>query len=297
MHPQKYTYTISEKNIGIAQISTASILRGTQGAFVKLIETNPIGLIFFRGVLALGIMLIYMFFVKKLISYKVLVSKKTYGVHFASCLNILRMALLFTGISLAPLSSGVIVLSTFSIWTAFLEPFFFNKKIAVHNVLFSMIAFIGICFVLLGEPPSTENSTLIGHMILLTAAPVTALWTIIWKKHSKNLSVEETLFHHNFLPVVVLVPVLFFVPIPSLGEWFWILIFALLIGIGTFALWISALKKIRASSFTVMQYLEPLSAVAIGIVLLGENINQNIIFGAVLIIISIVFVGGNEQNK
>ena len=139
MHPQKYTYTISGKNIGIAQISTASILRGTQGAFVKLIETNPIGLIFFRGVLALSIMLIYMFFVKKLISYKVLVSKKTYGVHFASCLNILRMALLFTGISLAPLSSvdGGSPNRTKHIPVNFFymennsipgEPFFFNEE-------------------------------------------------------------------------------------------------------------------------------------------------------------------------
>ena len=90
---------------------------------------------------------------------------------------------------------------------------------------------------------------------------------------------------------IVFLPFLFFVrPLPTLPEVGILIFYASLIGLAGFGLLFAALKKVNASTASMMTYLEIVFATFYGVLFFKESLSWNVVLGAALIVGTVILL-------
>jgi RarD protein len=260
---------------------------GTLGIFVKNIPLSSGEIALLRAIIASVIIIIY----KLLIGTKILFSevKKDLPILFVSGAAIsfnwilLFQAYNYTTVSIATLSyyfAPVIVM--------IVSPILFKEKLTIKQVVCFVMSTIGLIMVIGVSGMEKSSSNLIGIGFGLGAAVLYAT-VVLLNKFVKNVAgVDKTLIQF-FAAIIVLTPYVLATTGIHIGSLDNIgIINVLILGIVhtgiCYCLYFSSLKDLKGQEASILSYIDPLIAIIVSVMILGESINLIQIIGGIMIL-------------
>lgn len=208
----------------------------------------------------------------------------------------LYQVLFIIGINMTLAANAAVILGTNPIWVAILSHYFFEEKLTVFKLIGIFSAFAGMIFVILGGAGSflIDLHTLSGDLIILTAAAIFGLYTLLAKRFLHRYSP----LHMNTLMLTFGGAALFIAGIPSLLQTnfhavpvqaYACIIYNGSLSIGlAYILWNNGLQKLGAVHTSNYQNLVPVFGLILSVILLHEHLYVAEYIGATLTIIGIV---------
>jgi drug/metabolite transporter (DMT)-like permease len=269
------------------EVIIAAIIGGTNGVFIKLLNLPPTTISFFR--LAIPVIGLFIYFkIKKIKLFDIENKKLLLLVSFVFGIKTMLMVL---GLQLTPLSTAIIVLYTWPIFTTIFSSIILKEKIAARNIYLLALAFIGIIFIFFNQTVSFANLEFLGLFLMLLTAALHALVVVFFKQELGRSSKYKTIFYQNFLGFFMFLPFIFInQPYPTLMQTGFGVTYGLLIGLILYIFFFSALKNIKASTASHLMYIEVISAVLFGVIIFKDVLTWNSLVGGVLIIASAYFL-------
>ena len=264
----------------------ATIIWGSTGIFIKYLNLPPTTIAFFRMVIPAFILFIY-FKIKKVNLFRDSVKL----ILLVSSIGVVDMLFYFIAYTKTSIANSLITLYTWPIFATIFSAIFLREKLGVRNIFLLIVSFIGVILVYLGNSLSLTNKDFVGITSMLVSAALFAVMIIIFKKLSITHSNFEIIFYHNMIGAVVFLPFLFINrPLPTITQSGVAVVYALLIGFLAYIPYFFGLKYIKTSSISLLSYLEVVSGILFGIILLHETLMPNTIIGGVLIVGSTLLI-------
>lgn len=273
-------------NQGILLAHIAVLLFGLSGVLAKLISQSAVVVTGGRsliGAMILGIFLCFrsnFSFPNLLKSPALIVSGILLAVHWVA---------FYYSIKVSSVSIGVVAVSTFPVMTAIAEPIVMKEKWK-WSVLFEPVLVLIGTIILLGNSPteSDVNGMLFGFL----AAFIYVIIHLINKIYVVEMDGSQVSFIQLAIAGLVLLPFsiagydsatdLHGTDIPLL------LVLALFCTAIAYSLFIQSLRSLPARIVAVLTGLEPVYAITIALLFLGEEFSWNLIIGAAIILFSVV---------
>jgi len=259
---------------------------GTLGALISL---NAISLVWYRVLFA--VIFIYGFLIvkKKVIRQPAiaLLSFLIGGILIAS-----HWIAFFYAIKIANVSITLAALSTGALFTSFLEPLFYKRKVVFYEIIFSLFAIVGLVLIF-----KVESKYAVGLFIALGASFLSALFSVVNSKLVQKYDASIISFYELFFAVAFITIILLFKGSFSISfftlkisDWIYLLILS---SICTAYAMVASTKLLRKMSpFTMMLTinLEPVYGIIIALIVLGDKENMSIEFyyGAAIILITVI---------
>lgn len=280
-----------------AMLSISMAIFGTLGLFTRNIPVSSGELALYRAVLASALIIVYLAVTRQKMDFKMikgeilllLVSGIAMGINWI----LLFQAYRYTTISAATLSyyfAPVIV--------TVVCPFLFHEKLTGKQILCFCMSTIGLILIIGVESIGQGGSDLLGILFGLGAAAFYAA-VILLNKFIKNVTgIHRTLLQF-FAAIIILVPYVACtggMHLTSLGGVGW----GCLLAVGfihtgiTYCMYFSALKELTGQEAAILSYIDPLMAVLVSVLLLGENMSLRQLLGGILIL---GFTLWNEKNS
>ncbi len=177
----------------------------------------------------------------------------------------------YGAIKLANASVAVACIAVAPVFLAVLEPLFTRRVFRRRELLLALVAVPGVWMVIGGSPDSMNQGVLVG----LVSALLVAVFSSLNKKLAARAD-PYTLTAVEFAVglVVLLLAMLLVQPtvwLPSPADWAWLLVLALVCTLAPFVMAFVALRVLTAWETHLVVNLEPVYAVILAAVLLGEG--------------------------
>ena len=267
------------------------LLAGWTGVFGKLIELTPVMIVFWRVVIGGAIMLcvVNMSHTFERCSPKERVQYLLLGAFLAY-----QWMLFYAGIKASNISIGVVSFSTLGFFTAIFEPLLNKKRIALHEIGFSLLTVAGIALIFHFD--SRYRLGIIFGTLSAAGAALIAIYMKAFRRSHNSQTVLTWQFCGAFLGTALLLPFYFyFVPDTAFFPKLWpdvpyLVIFATVVTLGMYWLQMVALSHVSAFTVNLSYNLEPVYSIAIAILFLGEarELNSSFWAGLGLIALSVV---------
>ncbi|AFY37899.1 protein of unknown function DUF6 transmembrane [[Leptolyngbya] sp. PCC 7376] len=276
----------------VLQIAIATILLGSSGVFIKFADLSPLVMTFFRAGIPLAIVSGIFLYRREAIFKGV-----TPFLLFISFLDAIRSLCYVIGFSYADLSTAVIILYTWPLFTTLFSWIFLKEAIPKRNLLLLPCFLLGIIVIYADGEFSFSSKNFIGLTSILVSAILVACTVVVYKNKSKELSVYRLIFYQNLFAGLLTLPFLFFTrPYPNLFETGLGSSYGFLVGFVGFILFFSALNKLPASTTSILCYLEVLSTIIFGVIFFKEQLSPNTILGASLVLGASALLKTNKQT-
>lgn len=274
-------------NLGMLFVSTS----GPLGRYISL---SPPLSIWYRSLIALGVLAIYCS-IKK---YSFQLSWKKHGV--ALLLSGVFMGLhwitYFYALQWSSIAIGMLSLFTYPILTVFLEPLFLPVKLQRIHLLFGLMILLGIYFLV--PVFDMGNKATQGLLMGLFSALTYALRNLLLKTHADMAHGSIQMLYQMVIVVVLLFPVLWLFPNENIRS---DLPYLFLLGIVTTAightLFLSSFPHFTISTASIMSSIQPLFGVVLGMLFLGEIPSLKSVLGGALIVLTVVLESKRIQGK
>jgi drug/metabolite transporter (DMT)-like permease len=257
-----------------------------------LISLDALPLVWYRMVLAVGFILLYVWY-KKIplqIPTKILLQLLFAGVVIA-----LHWFTFFRAIKVSNVSVTLACLSTGAFFTSFLEPILFGRKVIWYEVFFGVIVIIGLSIIF-----HVESQYLEGILLGLSSAFLSALFSVYNSKFAKVYDPTLISFYELTGGVVFFSLLLLgtnsfsssFFQI-STSDWIYL---AILSSLCTAYAFIASVKVMRfLSPYTVMLTinLEPIYGIVLAVLVFQEKeqMNPQFYLGALIILVTVIANG------
>lgn len=261
----------------------AATIAGGSGLFVKLIGMEATTLSFFRTLLPAVCMLAVMLY------QDIPLFRGNYRIMLvASVVNAFRMLFFFSAFIFTSVSNAIFMLYTWPIFVTIFSIVYLKEKISLNSLLLIGLAFLGM-IISASNDLSLGDSNLLGLLAALGAASTYAVTVVIFKKASHDYKSSEIIFYQNLVSIFVFFPFLFFdKSFPSIEQLGLASIYSLIVGLGIFGLFFYGLKRLKASTSSFLFYIELVSALALGRIVLNETLTWNDWLGGGIIVLATV---------
>lgn len=270
-----------------AMLSISMAIFGTLGVFTRNIAVASGELALYRAILAVALILVYLAVSKQKIDFSgikkeiplLLASGMAMGINWI----LLFQAYRYTTISVATLSyyfAPVIV--------TIVCPFLFHEKLTRKQIICFIMSTIGLVLVIGIGTLGQGGTDLLGILFGLGAAVFYAT-VILLNKFIKNVAgIHRTLLQF-FTAILILIPYVACTSgcqLASLDTKGWICLLVVgLIHTGiTYCLYFSALKDLKGQETAILSYIDPLVAVLISVLILGESMSISQALGGAMIL-------------
>jgi drug/metabolite transporter (DMT)-like permease len=274
-------------------------LLGSSAIFVRFSETSPSLTAFYRALLALPFLYIWVLKTKLDLPLKTYLSKKNLltfslaGVFFGTDMAIWNWAISFTSVAHATLMAN-----TAPIFVTLISFFFLKEKVKSSFFRALFLSFMGVSIVILSGS-GTDSFRLLGDTLGLTAAIFYAAYILVIKRLTNTLPPAHTLFFATLFTAIFLFPVGLiesdtFFPSTQKG-WLILLAYAFVsqaLAQGFITFGISRLSA-HLSSLTLL--IQPVAAAIYGWLLLSEALNLWQALGGLIVLLGI-YLATKEQN-
>ncbi|MFT6138512.1 MAG: drug/metabolite transporter (DMT)-like permease [Patiriisocius sp.] len=257
-----------------------------------LISIDALPLVWFRMLIATGLILIWISYKKKSLRF----TPKTLAAFFIGGLIIALHWLAFFGaIKVANVSVTLAIMSTGAFFTSFLEPLFYKRKIIGYEVLFGLIVIAGLYIIF-----RVEGDYFNGMILALCSSFLGALFSVINGKFAVKYDASAISFYELGFGVLCISVYLLFtgsfsVEFFQLSTKDWIYLFILASACTAYAFIASVHVMKWISPYTVMLTInmEPVYGIILALLILGdaENMSSQFYYGAALIIATVVANG------
>lgn len=258
----------------------ASTIASTSGLFIKNVEIPATSIAFIRTSLPTLITALIM------LSSGIPFFRGNYKMMLgASLFNAIRMYFFFVAYIYTSIGNAVIITFTWPIFVTIFSVFFLKEVVTKRNMALLALSFTGILIVFSDKPISFGNTDFIGMAAALGTAITYSVTVIIFKKGTEDYTRTEIIFYQNLIGAFAFLPFLLMNrPIPELGEVGLIASYAILMGLIGFNFFFYGLKQLKASTASMLSYVEVISAFFFGITFLGESLTWNMVLGGGIIL-------------
>lgn len=203
----------------------------------------------------------------------------------------------YGAIKLANASVAATCMALGSVFVAVIEPRLVGRRTSWRELGIGIAAVPGVALIVGGLPATM----LVGFVVGVISALLTAVFTVLnkrWATQRDALAVTWVEITSGWLFVGLCLPLLQFLPgadgslpVPDMRDAALLLVLAIACTVVPFALSLVALRQVSAFSMQLALNLEPLYAIALAIVLLGEHRELSPAFYVgVAIVLAAVFV-------
>lgn len=267
-------------------IVLAALIAGTNGIFIKHMPSMTTGSIaWFRTVVP--VMFLLPFLGKKINwSFKTANRKML----LISAVNAIRLYLYLTAYTYTSIGNAVVLFYTYPIVVLILEFIMLKEKLKMKQLSFILLAFLGILIIYSGKPFSFQSNDFIGMMAALAASIGYAFTIVLFKSEINKYSKNQLVYYQNVLGAILFIPYLGTLPSAEIEHIGIAIIYSALIGIVVFKLFFYGLKYLPATTATSLMYIEVISAILLGYLVLNETLTWNTIIGGAMILASSYFI-------
>ncbi len=271
------------------QLHIAVFLAGFTAILGKLILLNEGLLVWYRLFLTVIVLGAMMYYRKELRSIPVKDILRIAGVGAVIALHWVSF---YGSVKYGNVSVALVCFSATGFFTAIFEPVILKKPVVFAELLLGTLAIIGI-YIIFDFHPQYKTGIIFG----IIAAIGSALFPIFNKQllsrfDPRTLTLYELggglLFLTALLPLYLLkFPAAYY--IPTLEDWGWLLILAVLCTVVCFDLQLNALKKISAFTSNLTYNLEPVYGILLAFVFFREDkqFHNEFYIGVALIVLAI----------
>ncbi len=276
---------------GYGEIIAASILWGSVGILAKKISgMEAQGIIFYRTTFALLILFIVLLISGNLSKIK-LKEKKKYLVLF-SLLQLTTMVSYFISILNASVSAAVLLLYTAPVYVTLVSPLLLKESLTKKGIIALVLSVAGV--VLIVDPGKLEFSRSIGILAGI-AAGLSYAGQIMTSKHiGATYPGYAQAFWSFAIATLVLFPVGLAPTDVVLENIAYLVLMAIFPTILSVSLYFNGLKIVKAQSASILGLIEPVSAIILAVLILGETISILVITGGALILAGAALVTSDE---
>lgn len=203
------------------------------------------------------------------------------------------------GIKYTQASRAALMMSTMPLWSALLARILVKERLTLRQIIGIVITLAGVG-VVISEKGSFwgQGNTLefLGDALMLLTAFCAALYGVLAKKMLARYSAITVITYAMIFGTILLSPTLFFEnPWQTLAQIdkkliSIVLFLGVLGGALGFFLWTYALTRLSPTQVAVYANANPMVAIILGIVLLGESLSPVFIIGLVILVVGICFV-------
>ena len=283
------------KNKGIICGIMAAVCYGTNpfGALPLYEEgVNTSSVLFYRfsmAVLMLAVML--------------LVERKSFRINGSEMKTLGLLGLLFAASSITYYQSfrfmdaGIAstILFVYPVMVAIIMATFFREKITVSTFTAIILALAGICLLYKGDAGGMSLS-MIGILLVMMSSLTYAVYIVVVNQSSICMSSLKLTFYVLLICMLSLAVYSFtsadqhlMLP-PSPRAWFFACWLGLVPTVLSLVLMTISVHEVGATSTAIMGALEPLTAVAVGVIVFGESLTFRLIIGIALILSAVLLI-------
>lgn len=260
---------------------------GTLAVFVRNIDLNSGELALYRAILAAVLILVYLLATGQKIDFKgikkevplLLVSGIAMGINWI----LLFQAYKYTTVSVATLSyyfAPVIV--------TVVCPFLFHEKLNKKQIICFVMSTVGLVMIIGINGFGQGSSDFTGVLFGLGAAAFYAA-VVLLNKFIKNVTGIHRTFLQFIAAIIILIPYVACTGGIHLGNlngkgWISLLIVGLVHTGITYCMYFSALKELPGQEAAILSYIDPLVAVLVSVLLLGESMTFMQVLGGIFIL-------------
>jgi len=258
----------------------------------QLISIHTLGLVFFRTLLAaIGF---FIHFKIRGLSIEIDTKGKWQLLGTGGIIVALHWFTFFYSAEVSTIAISLAGLSTTSLWTSFIEPFWNKKRIKPIQVIFGSVIILGLCLIFLHE-----FNHIWGLVLSIICAILGAIFSVLNGEFSKKYTPQIITFYEMLgVTVSTLIPVLFILfsgntsisIIPEGMDWLWIIILAFVCTIYAYTESVNLVRIFSAFTFNLTLNLEPVYGIMFAYVIFGEKERMTLGFylGTLVILSSVL---------
>lgn len=198
----------------------------------------------------------------------------------------------FVGLQTADPTTSALILATTPILTGLLAAIFLHEKLTIRMLMGSIVAIIGIYFVVAKGNLSSLHIDKGLLWIVLTMVTF-AIMIIMTRLLSQRIDPLTITLYSNIIGFIVSIPFVFLLETPlrissDLSDWTFLIGTAVVVhGIATL-IWNNNIRHVDASKASILSNLEPFVAMIMGLIILYKPITGTEIVGSLFIVGGVV---------
>lgn len=186
------------------------------------------------------------------------------------------------------------ILFVYPVMVAVIMAAFFKESVTLSTVTSIVLALLGICLLYKGGDGATLST--MGIILVMLSSLTYAIYIVVVNQSSIRMSTLKLTFYVLLIGMMCLVgysfssPDLYLQLPPSPMAWFYACWLGLVPTILSLILMTIAIHEVGATPTAIIGALEPLTAVAIGVLLFGEALTVRLVIGIVLILLAVMVI-------
>ena len=265
-------------------------LWGFTSIFGALINLDPILIVWFRLLIAAILVFIFIFFFwKDSLKFN---NSSLFNFFLGGLLISIHWYLFFYSIKISSISLTLSILSTASLMTSFLEPLFYRRPFRIHELIFGLIAVVGLVLIF-----GIESENYFAIFVSLICTLLSVLFSLLNGYLIKNHSSFQISFYEIIFGFFIISFIIYFSNIKfsmlisvSFSNWVYILILGSLCTAYAFVASNYILRFITPYTMMISLNLEPVYGIFFSLIIFGEKEYMGIQFyiGAGIILLGVI---------
>jgi drug/metabolite transporter (DMT)-like permease len=281
------------------QLHIAVFLAGFTAILGKLIGLNEGLLVWYRLLITVFTLGIFLYFKKQLV---LIPKKEAFKIFGVGLIVAIHWVTFYGSVKYGNVSIAVVCFSASAFFTAFFEPFILKRRIDLMEILLGLLAIIGI-YIIFDFHPQYKTGIIFG----VISAIGSSLFPIFNKQLLLRFSPSALTFYElggglfaltMLLPFYLLqFPAAYY--LPTAADWIWLMILACVCTVLSFGLQLNALKNISPFTTNIAYNMEPVYGIILAFIIFGENklLDKHFYTGVGLIILSVVLQTGRLLHR
>lgn len=277
----------------VLKIVIAMTIWGSVGLFVKNISLPSIEIAFLRGAIGIVFLLIVSFFMKNKTpkGEKEECSKRNIILLGISGIALaLNWLLLFQAYKYTTVANATLSYYAAPVFVVLLSPIVLKENLTFKKLISVLIAMGGLVLIMMNQPETNTGNYMHTKGISYgLSAAVAYASVVLLNKSIKGFSSYYRTTIQMIISTLILVPIVFFrgnIHITGINMIINILILGVFHTGLAYLLYFSSIQNVSAQRVSVLSYIDPISAIILGTLFLGEPLTIYHVIGGICILFS-----------
>jgi drug/metabolite transporter (DMT)-like permease len=270
----------TEHQIGVIQLHLAVLLAGGSGLFAKFLAVGPGVLTAGRTVFGTAALLAFAMVVGRRLTVRP--ARDAVGLFLCGVALAAHWATFFLAIQVSTVAVGLLAFSTFPLFTTLLEPVVFGERLRRADVVLALVVCLGLVLIVPGF--DLGDGATQGVFWGVVSALLFAVLSLASRSYNARQSALAIAFHQQLAAALVALPfAASSLADVSRRDWIGLAVLGVVFTALGQGLVVASLRHLKARTVSVVFGLEPVYAITLAWLLLGEAPSPRTLLGGALI--------------